>query len=66
MMARVTTQKTARVDSTETGQTNAAGVSALRIKSRDLLQQTREIEIEHDGRIYRLRLTQSNKLILTA
>jgi hemin uptake protein HemP len=38
----------------------------LRIKSQDLFQQTREIEIDHDGRIYRLRLTQLNKLILTA
>ncbi len=37
-----------------------------RIKSSDLLQQMREIEIDHDGKIYRLRLTQANKLILTA
>ena len=39
---------------------------AMRIKSEDLFQQQREIEIEHQGRIYRLRLTQLNKLILTA
>lgn len=39
---------------------------ALRLKSEDLFQQRREIEIEHQGRIYRLRLTQLNKLILTA
>jgi hemin uptake protein HemP len=38
----------------------------LRIKSKDLFQQLREVEIDHDGRIYRLRLTQLNKLILTA
>ena len=38
----------------------------MRIKSQDLFQQMREVEIEHDGRIYRLRLTQLNKLILTA
>lgn len=38
----------------------------LRIKLSDLLRQMREIEIDHDGKIYRLRLTQSNKLILTA
>jgi len=40
--------------------------SSLRIKSQDLFGQRREIEIEHDGRIYRLRMTQLNKLILTA
>jgi len=39
---------------------------SLRISSRDLFKQGREVEIEHDGRIYRLRLTQSNKMILTA
>jgi len=38
----------------------------VRISSKDLLQQRREIEIEHMGRIYRLRVTQQNKLILTA
>jgi hemin uptake protein HemP len=47
-----------------------AGVPTLstvaRIKSEDLLRQARELEIDHQGRIYRLRLTQSNKLILTA
>lgn len=43
------------------------GNSALnRIKVQELLKQTREIEIDHDGKIYRLRLTQANKLILTA
>ena len=40
--------------------------SFVRIKSEDLFQQKREIQIEHAGRIYRLQLTQSNKLILTA
>ncbi|MCE9550785.1 MAG: hemin uptake protein HemP [Betaproteobacteria bacterium] len=40
--------------------------SSVRIKSEDLFQQKREIEIEHAGRIYRLKLTHSNKLILTA
>ncbi|OWW22833.1 hemin transporter [Noviherbaspirillum denitrificans] len=38
----------------------------LRIKSEDLFRQQREVEIDHQGRIYRLRLTQMNKLILTA
>jgi hemin uptake protein HemP len=37
-----------------------------RIKSTELFQQGRELEIEHAGRIYRLRVTQLNKLILTA
>ncbi|GIZ52963.1 hemin uptake protein HemP [Noviherbaspirillum aridicola] len=39
---------------------------SVRLKSEDLFQQRREIEIEHQGRIYRLRVTQLNKLILTA
>ncbi|WP_232429561.1 hemin uptake protein HemP [Noviherbaspirillum autotrophicum] len=43
---------------------NAAPVA--RIKSEDLFRQAREVEIDHQGRIYRLRLTQLNKLILTA
>jgi hemin uptake protein HemP len=38
----------------------------MRIRSEDLFRQMREIEIDHEGRIYRLRLTQLNKLILTA
>lgn len=38
----------------------------MRIKSEDLFRQAREVEIDHEGRIYRLRLTQLNKLILTA
>lgn len=38
----------------------------VRIKSQDLFQHQREVEIDHHGRIYRLRLTQLNKLILTA
>jgi hemin uptake protein HemP len=39
---------------------------ATRISSQELFRQGREVEIEHAGRIYRLRLTQLNKLILTA
>lgn len=38
----------------------------LRLKSGDVMQQMREVEIDHEGRIYRLRVTQLNKLILTA
>ncbi len=41
-------------------------VDKPRIRLTDLLQQMREVEIDHDGKIYRLRLTQANKLILTA
>lgn len=37
-----------------------------RLRSEDLFRQAREVEIEHQGRVYRLRLTQLNKLILTA
>lgn len=37
-----------------------------RIQAKDLFGQAREVEIAHGGRIYRLRLTQLNKLILTA
>jgi len=37
-----------------------------RISSASLMQERREVEIEHAGRIYRLRVTQLNKLILTA
>ncbi len=41
-------------------------VVSARIKSQDLFQHGPEVEIDHAGRIYRLRLTQLNKLILTA
>lgn len=37
-----------------------------RISSHDLFQQARAVEIEHEGKIYELRLTRLNKLILTA
>jgi hemin uptake protein HemP len=47
-----------------TDQTSAPAVRRLR--SQDLFQHLRELEIDHEGRIYRLRLTQLNKLILTA
>ncbi|MDZ7856384.1 hemin uptake protein HemP [Sphaerotilus sp.] len=36
-----------------------------RISSRALMDGQREIEIEHDGALYRLRLTALGKLILT-
>lgn len=50
--------------STDTG--DYAGSTVARISSRDLFRCAREVEIDHEGRIYRLRLTQLNKLILNA
>ncbi len=43
-----------------------APTSIPRLKSKELMQHSREVEIDHEGRIYRLRITQLNKLILTA
>lgn len=37
-----------------------------RIRSRDLIKDGHGVEIDHDGRIYKLRITQLGKLILTA
>lgn len=51
---------------TTTATSNHALKEVPRIKSGDLMQQKRELEIDHAGRIYRLRITQLNKLILTA
>lgn len=59
--AMQTFRSDAAIASSQPGQSAVA-----RIKSAELFQQAREIEIEHQGRIYRLRLTQMNKLILTA
>lgn len=39
---------------------------AVRVSSKALLGAARELIIEHEGRDYRLRLTQHGKLILTA
>lgn len=44
----------------------AAPARAVRLNSQDLLQQAKTVEIEHDGKIYELRVTRLNKLILTA
>lgn len=43
-----------------------APVRPARINSQDLFQQAKAVEIEHEGKIYQLRLTRLNKLILTA
>ena len=53
-------------NSSASGITEAVIPAITRIKSQDLFQQMRELEIDHGGRIYKLRLTQLNKLILTA
>jgi len=37
-----------------------------RVSSASLMDGGREMEIDHGGRVYRLRITQLNKLILTA
>lgn len=42
------------------------GDTVKRIASRDLFGASREIVIEHAGRLYRMRITQHGKLILTA
>jgi hemin uptake protein HemP len=46
--------------------TGAAAPAERRITSRDLFGDAREIVIEHAGRVYRMRITQNDKLILTA
>lgn len=43
-----------------------APASTPRVTSQQLLQASRVVEIEHDGKIYELRVTRLNKLILTA
>lgn len=42
------------------------GDRPCRVRSGDLLGPSGQLEIEHAGRIYRLRVTQQGKLILTA
>ena len=37
-----------------------------RLNSGDLLQRSKSVQIEHAGKIYELRVTRLNKLILTA
>ena len=56
------------IDARPTGLAPAApphGV-AERVRSEDLLRGRAELVIEHNGREYRLRVTQRGKLILTA
>jgi hemin uptake protein HemP len=44
----------------------AAPEAPRRVRSEDLLAGRAELVIEHQGRDYRLRITQNGKLILTA
>ncbi len=43
-----------------------AALPPVRLNSQQLLQKARSVQIEHDGKIYELRVTRLNKLILTA
>jgi hemin uptake protein HemP len=62
----ISTQREAQVNALLAARKNEVTEPITRISSRDLFRQMREVEIAHEGRIYRLRLTQLNKLILTA
>jgi hemin uptake protein HemP len=65
-MSGTTRQPVEMTGSRESSLATPAAPQTPRIKSEELFQQQREVEIDHQGRIYRLRLTQMNKLILTA
>ncbi len=54
-----------RSDASTAPQTEAVQATP-RVNSAVLMQGRKELEIEHGGKIYRLRVTQLNKLILTA
>ncbi|MGZ3159209.1 MAG: hemin uptake protein HemP [Burkholderiaceae bacterium] len=54
------------ISPTDVLSTDATAKAVMRINSQELFRQRREVEIEHDGKTYRLRITQLNKLILTA
>lgn len=56
-MARPTQQEAAWARHPAVSVSGSAAVSVIRIKSQDLFQQMREVEIDHEGRIYRLRLS---------
>lgn len=63
---RDTAPKDAMPASAQSTPDQAPAPAVRRLRSQDLFQHLRELEIDHEGRIYRLRLTQLNKLILTA
>lgn len=59
-------QRTATPAAEPACQDRCSPSAVMRLRSEELFRQRREVEIEHQGRVYRLRLTQLNKLILTA
>lgn len=63
---RIKHQQTASPAPASAGADASGAGTTIRLQSRDLFAQAREVEIDHGGRIYKLRLTQQNKLILTA
>ena len=65
-MSQLTQQEMDKDGSGQGGPAGQVASQVVRIRSEDLFRQQREVEIDHQGRIYRLRLTQMNKLILTA
>jgi hemin uptake protein HemP len=54
------------VDRTDGASRRPPPATPARLSSRDLLGERGDLIIDHDGREYRLRLTQNGKLILTA
>lgn len=56
----------ARTDGPDLARPQGARPPSPRTDSRTLLGEKGELVIEHDGREYRLRITQNGKLILTA
>lgn len=62
----ISTERETQANAPLVARQNEGTEPITRISSRDLFRQMREVEIAHEGRIYRLRLTQLNKLILTA
>lgn len=63
---RDTAPDNARPTPAQSAADQVSAPTVRRLRSQDLFQHLRELEIDHEGRIYRLRLTQLNKLILTA
>lgn len=61
----MTTSTTQTQTASEAQPASSPHPQVLRLNSHELMQQMREVEIDHEGKIYRLRITQLNKLILT-
>ena len=65
-MTMVITMKPDTGECAQRAEKSAGAAKPARITSGDLLQGRTEMIIVHDGREYRLRVTQNGKLILTA